>query len=285
MHAIDALVAWQQMPSTVAYVEVRKPDGSVGTGSAFHLGRGYFATARHVLAPAGFVKIGRFNISVKTQLTPGGKFVRTKAFPTFEDAKIAGPFLHPDSRVDSAIFQLVGSANESHGSVLQPRVRLFRQVDVAPEGELLMKEVYVLGYPPIPWASEPSLVVVRGEIAAIVKSRVDGRRHFVISGMARGGFGGGPVFLMGNPGAPASAGSHGGNSGTVVGIIGEAPAGPHDGGTPRLQELGFLTAVSAETLWEIVDHHQLEIPEIKGTASHPRSGLHRSETGFSLGNG
>ena len=33
----------------MAYIEVRKPSGDIGLGSAFHVGNGVFITARHVL--------------------------------------------------------------------------------------------------------------------------------------------------------------------------------------------------------------------------------------------
>ena len=209
-------------------------------GSAFHIGDGYCVTARHVIDGNQILSIGRRDTSLKTQITASGP-VRTTTFGSLSHKVFEAPLFHPDDRVDVAIVRLGGRIGGGRGypvSQLQPCVPLDRQVDLLTEGEYLLRPVVILGYPPIPWASDAHLVVFRGEVSAVIENRNDRQRHFVISGMARGGFSGGPVM------------STQGAVGIVTDSLGED-------GMPT--ELGFISATSVRAVREIVQHHALRL--------------------------
>lgn len=108
-----------------------------------------------------------------------------------------------------------------------------------------MQESVVLGYPPIPFATDAHLVVFRGEVSAVIESQENRRRHFIISGMARGGFSGGPVVRAKNPNA-------------VLGVVVESLTKNNE-----VAELGFIAAVSAITVLETIHHHALKIRPIE----------------------
>ena len=229
------------LSSAVLFVEVTKPNESLDIGSAFHIGNGYCVTARHVLEGNTVRTVGRHDTSLKTHFTTTGT-THTTTHCDFTHRTVEGIFHHPDDKVDAAIFRLGGKIRIGLGysaSRLQPAIPLDDRADQLSEGEFLLREVLVLGYPKIPWA-DVHLVVFRGDVSAVIESHQDRQRHFIVSGMARGGFSGGPVIST--------------ETNTVLGIVTDSLI--HNDQAP---ELGFLNAVSIQAARDIITAHSLNV--------------------------
>lgn len=59
------------------------------------------------------------------------------------------------------------------------------------ENAVVLSDILVIGYPPIPFTTVPSQVVTVGQINAVVRVHHSPAIHFIASAMARGGFSGG----------------------------------------------------------------------------------------------
>jgi hypothetical protein len=136
--------------------------------SAFHIGDGFYVTARHVLEareikaflPEAQGEAARIE---ETFLSDDGSDVAVLR-TTCLDAPWMPPGTHYDDLINDEAFYL------------------------AP--------VLLMGYPPVPLSREPRLVAVSGEINAVI-DRYDTRHpHFVVSPLPRGGFSGGPALVV-----------------------------------------------------------------------------------------
>ena len=244
MWAASARQLTDLIASGVLYVEVRRPDQEISIGTAFHIGGGYCVTARHVIEGNTILRIGRRDTSLSTQFHPaGGHPVRTTRHGAHVWQVSDDRYNHPDARVDVSIIRLLGP----NAHLVQPFLQLSPTADVYSEGEFLMKEVVVLGYPPVPSSSDAHLVVFRGEVSAVIENRDNQRRQFVISGMARGGFSGGPVVSVEAPNV-------------VLGVVVESLMR-----NTEIEELGFIGATTITTAFEIADRHHLDIRELQMT--------------------
>jgi hypothetical protein len=98
---------------------------------------------------------------------------------------------------------------------------------------LILFDVIIFGYPPIPTSSRPHLVAVKGEVNAIITPYV-GSNHplFIVSPTTRGGFSGGPVLTQ---------------DGWLLGIMTSSLT--RDNSIP---ETGFGAAVTVEPLWNLL---------------------------------
>jgi hypothetical protein len=161
----------------VAYVAVRTSSGDSGIGSAFHVGEGVFVTARHVVENMEITEVG--------VAAPGGYNMLGDPNGPFRLKLSSPPVFHADSSLDVAAFQVKG-------------VDRMPYVPLGPfpggwmtEGDWVMSDALIFGYPPIPNTSEPHLVVSQAQVNALVRLRDNSRRHFILSATARGGFSGG----------------------------------------------------------------------------------------------
>lgn len=278
MIPIRDIIAQQHVLSAVAYVEVKTSKQDIGIGTAFHIGSGYFVTARHVIKDNEIIKVGQSDLSLRTIIDQDGSTRTRTTHPEFEQlGREIQRFEHPTA--DVAIIQLTGMLGQrGPAATLLPAIELARHADVLTEGELLMTSVKVFGYPPIPYANnlKPALVVSPGEISAVFTNRRDNRRHFVISGLARAGFSGGPVFLTGSPRVDGPANPLRQYSSTAIGVVVESlesrtSSGESSKNDPSTAESsknepppvesrndepkfepGFLDAISIETVHEII---------------------------------
>jgi len=225
--------------SAVVFVEVRKPNGDTDIGSAFHIGDGFFATARHVIEGNEILSVGRHDTSVKTHSGPGGQIVYSTTHPAFRVQQVENQYYHPEPAIDAAIIKLAGR--------YEPTLQMDPAVATLTEGEFLMEEVVVLGYPPIPFSADVHLVVFRGEVSAVLNHRIGGERYFVVSGMARGGFSGGPIVAVRNPAV-------------VLGLVSHSLVQGD-----RFMELGFIGGLSAKAIFETVDYCGLPITAVQRT--------------------
>jgi hypothetical protein len=230
----------------MAYVAIER-DGKAGIGSAFHVGEGIFVTARHVLENATITEM---------KVTNEQLFYRSDLYPKNEDGSYtidndspricldaggvitmsAGPFFHPDATVDVAAFKAGGIAEGAHYIPLGSHLD-----DWIGQGDFELSEAVILGYPPIPFTLEPTLVAVRSEVNAVVDVRTSGAPvHFIFSGMPRGGFSGGVAIS-----------EYGFAIGTVTQSLlsGDLPS-----------ELGFFATTSIGIIFETLVLHKV-LPE------------------------
>jgi len=198
----------------VHYVAVKKPDGSDGIGSCFHVGGGVFVTAKHVLEHNSVVSVGR------ESGWPDG------AGNTYASSQVAQISLDPEG-VDVAVF-VVDSKS------LPPKVTLDATVD---EGVYWLDELLLLGFPPIPLSSEPVLVAASSEINSGVTTYLPGSPHplLVVSAMARAGFSGGVAVHLKKTAA--------------LGVITESLVK-----NDEPPELGFFAVVPAASILSCLDH-------------------------------
>jgi len=99
--------------------------------------------------------------------------------------------IHVHDTIDVGILQLEGGSLNVRGAAC------FRD-------PILDDELFVLGYPPIPYSRESSLVLQKGEVTNPNVTSLDGFTFFLFSAIARPGNSGGPIISR---------------SGNIVGIV------------------------------------------------------------------
>jgi hypothetical protein len=146
-----------------------------------------------------------------------------------------GPFIHSDANIDVAVFATEGLHPET------PHVTLGKHLDDwLVRTNFVLSEVLVLGYPPIPFTREPSLITARAEVNAVVTITPPSKSHFIVSAMARGGFSGGLALS---------------EYGFALGLISSSLTNDH-----KAAELGFMAVISIEPIYECLALHKL-LPE------------------------
>ena len=214
----------------VLFLEVRKSSGDLRIGTAFHIGEGWLLTARHVIEGREITSIG-WN-GQKSEVAIGDVL-----FPQNDDADLA--LIRTDYPLREYPRRVEGDEHARIPTVMSDHIEIGGHLDDWLGEELILQEVVVLGYPPVPMSIAPVLVAARGEINAVV-DLYSGSTHpkFVISPMARGGFSGGPVLLP---------------WGDLLGVVTESLL--PDGDTPS--EMGFHAVVTVEPIWELLLHHDV----------------------------
>lgn len=236
MNTGEARALFIQYVSAVAYVAVERPDGSQRIGTATHVGDGVYVTARHVIEGNRIIEI------VSTERTfvrlPEGadtqEFINdgTRQWPAHsvynDHMTVArGPYFHPSEKVDLAAFVVDGA------DPLTPWVPLGSHLDDWIGGtDLVLTEVVVMGYPPIPMTRRPYLVATRAEINAQVDYYDTPHVHWIVSTPARGGFSGSMVID---------------ERGIGLGVVNRSVVA--DGGP---EELGFMSATSVEPVFVLL---------------------------------
>lgn len=214
----------------MAYLCVRSRDGAEGIGSAFHVGDGVFVTARHVVDQVEIIEIA----STERQFVNGSsqRVADSRRSSPGAMQLLAGPFFHPDDRVDVAVF-VTDHAN-------QPAVPLGSHLDDWLGTELVLTSAVVMGYPPIPMSKTPLLLAARAEINTIVDPYHAPHPHFVLSAMSRGGFSGGLALS---------------EYGFALGVITQSFL--RNG---EAAELGFFSVLSIEPIYQCLSSHKV-LPE------------------------
>jgi hypothetical protein len=163
----------------VAFVAIVDAKGDEGIGSAFHIGDGIFVTARHVIDGVTIKEIATTKSAHLTE-EAGGKVAPPRRLEIID-----GPYFAP-SNLDVAVFRV------NLGAAPLPAITVSRHTDYSlGENDLVLSDILVIGYPPIPFTTVPTQVVTLGQINAVVRVRHSPILHFVASAMARGGFSGG----------------------------------------------------------------------------------------------
>jgi Trypsin-like peptidase domain len=198
-----------QHASAMAFIEVETPDGSKGSGSAFHVGDGVFVTARHVVEgrqvcevkitePIAIATDEYFRDILKIDVSDdyirqydekiGAKPEAPVLWKSWlRPLEIAdGPYFAKEDDLDVAVFRV----NEIHHAVGVVRLGVHWD-DWVYRGLWNLSDAIVLGYPPIPMVNEPRLIAARAEIHTFVTPRHVSAIHFLLSAIPRGGFSGG----------------------------------------------------------------------------------------------
>lgn len=166
----------------VAFVTIVTGKGDQGIGSAFHIGKGIFVTARHVIDGVTIKEIAT------TKSAHLSEEANRKTAPPRRLNIVDGPYFGPDG-LDVAVFRV------DLGGTPLPAITVSQHTDASlGENDLVLSDILVIGYPPIPFTTIPSQVVTLGQINAVVRVRHSPVLHFIASAMARGGFSGGPAL-------------------------------------------------------------------------------------------
>lgn len=198
----------------VAFVAIIDAHQDQGIGSAFHIGDGIFVTARHVVDGMTIREIATTK-SAHLAEEAGGKIV-----PPRRMAIVDGPYFGPEG-LDVAVFRVDLSDTPL------PAITVSQHTDYSLwESDLVLSDVLIIGYPPIPFTTEPSQLVTLGQINAIVRVHHSPVLHFIASATARGGFSGGPVLD---------------HTGVAVALVTESLG---EGGKPV--ETGYMSLLSIE---------------------------------------
>ena len=198
----------------VAFIAVVDAQGDEGIGTAFHIGDGIFVTARHVVDRVTIKEVATTK-SAHLAEEAGGKVVPPRHLKIID-----GPYFGPDG-LDVAIFRV------DLGGFPLPAIAVSDHTDYSlRENDLILSDIVVVGYPPIPFTTIPTQVVTLGQINAVVRVWHSPVLHFIASAMARGGFSGGVALD---------------HSGVAVALVTESLG---EGDTPV--ETGYMSLLSIE---------------------------------------
>lgn len=217
----------------VAYICVIDKNGDEHIGTCFHIGDSVFITARHVVENLKIKNIGttvdqrRYYENEETK--EKGLVDVELTFQATTSKDYTGPFFHPNPEIDVAAIILPG--------IKAPILPLGNHLDDWLGYEYMLTEAVVMGYPPIPFSSDPVLVATKGEVNAIIDKYTGGHPHFILSTMARGGFSGAPAIT---------------SDGIVLGVVSESLVSDN-----KPVELGYLSVMSVEGIFECISHNRI----------------------------
>ncbi|HEV2111389.1 MAG TPA: serine protease [Gammaproteobacteria bacterium] len=223
--------------AATAYVAVTDSAGIQHIGSAFHVGGGIFLTARHVVESNNINEIattmGRYVLDPNGAVTFHDDPEKYRYIPPAKGKLIRGPLVHPDPKIDVAALVVEGidAAVIPLGSHLD---------DWMGGDEFVLNDVLVLGYPPVPTSTTPTLVATRAEVNAMIDKYTSKHPHFIVSAPARGGFSGGPCLVEFD---------------FALGLVTESLV--HNA---QPSELGFMSVITVEPLLVCLQHHGI-VPE------------------------
>ena len=176
---------YHQCRRSVAYVTVKTIDGDESIGTAFHIGQGYFVTAKHVLEKNTLLEVC-LTQPLSILDGPHSDPLTEQERPTLLTVVSSPIFAEGD--IDVAIFQVV-----EHEGI--PAIPLNSMHDInQTEDQALLSHVLCIGYPPIPLTTHPFQVAADATINAMVRFRGSDYLTYVLSATARGGFSGGPII-------------------------------------------------------------------------------------------
>lgn len=225
--------AYDNFAAGVGYIAVTLANGNESIGSCFHIGEGIFITAKHVVENCTIKEIGtttyqRAYYELQDSRTTGMVRANLEYTPQ-ATAVFKGPFLHPDENIDVAAILVP--------DIKAPALILGDHLDDWLGDEYVLSDVLVMGYPPIPFSPKPLLISAKCEVNTIVDKYTGGHPHFILSTMVRGGFSGGPVIT---------------EQGIVLGLVTESL-----GVNNQPTELGYLSVMSVEGIYNCIAHHKL----------------------------
>ena len=215
---------YKVLPAIVA-IETVDANGDYGIGTGFHVGDGIVLTARHVVE-------GMRSTKLESRHAQRG-IIHEIVFAKNPLADVA--LLRTD--LD---FRHYREKTHIHGLKYRKSDHLLLGVewdDFADES-LVLYDVIVMGFPPIPTA-KPAIITIRAHVSAIVDQYPIGGKNpppvYVLSGIPRGGFSGAPMIV------------DAGDNSFVLGIVTSALVSNHG-----LPETGFMAAVTIESVLELL---------------------------------
>jgi hypothetical protein len=225
-----------------AHLVLRTPADEIANGTCFHIGDGYYVTARHVVENNIVDRIDPFTGSYILEselLYPSNSLTtihigdRNVQAHTLDHSGVRvneGPHFHPDPRIDIAIIHLAGIDPNT------PIVPLPSFLDEA-VGDLdfILTKAVILGFPPIAFSHRADLVAVTAEVNAVADTYLDKYLRFILSAPPRGGFSGGPALH---------------EYGFTLGVITESLELHLSTATT-----GFMAVLSADAIIECMDAH------------------------------
>ena len=241
MESGKARALFQKYAAALAYIEVKDRQSDFHIGSAFHVGEGVFVTARHVLDGYAVTKVGSTEHAYigltgqEAEETTDFFLTPTESWPIHyldndEMQIVSGPHFHSDEKVDVAVFKV--REVDPHTPVIKLGTNLDNFLD---RSELVLTEAIVLGYPPIPMASETILIGARAEVNALADLYHTPYGHFVLSAMPRGGFSGGVAISEHD---------------VALGVITNSLIPDHNP-----SELGFMAVLGVEPIYVALSEH------------------------------
>jgi hypothetical protein len=217
----------------VRYLLVIDSNGDHHIGTCFHIGDGVFITARHVVENCQIKALG--GISHKTlyfgakQTEIDRSLIKERFDDLWKASTFKGPYFHPDDKIDIAAFVVA--------DIDLPILPLGGHLDDWLDHYFILTSLVIFGYPPIPFSIEPTLIVSKCEVNAIIDKYTGGHPYFIVSAMARGGFSGGPAIS---------------EDGYVLGVITESLIVEN-----QPAELGYLAVLSVEGIYVCISHHRI----------------------------
>jgi S1-C subfamily serine protease len=208
---------YQSYKVAVVRITSRTVQGDLSSGSAFHIGDGWLATAAHVVR----------DVTIEEVVGHRG-----------QEVQIERVLFHSDERVDLALLKtdfelshyltMTKIVNPPEGFIQTDHIQIGGHLDDWIGDELVLSKVLLMGFPPVPLSREPVLLAAEGEVNAVVDKYSGPHPHFIISCMGRGGYSGGPVLS---------------EYGFLLGVLTESLV--MDG---KSEELGYSSAVSVQPL-------------------------------------
>jgi hypothetical protein len=211
-------------PAIVA-LETVDQAGAPGIGTGFHVGDGVVVTARHVVE-------GMRSIQLGASSSKGGN-IKEIILAANQLADVA--LLRTDLDFSRYLEKV-----EIRGMEYQKtdHLQLGVEWDDFANESLVLYDVIVMGYPPIPTAF-PTLVAIRAQVNAIIDQYPIGGKNpppsYVLSGIPRGGFSGAPMIV------------EAGKDSFVLGVVTSALVSNH--GAP---ETGFMAAITIESVLQLL---------------------------------
>jgi S1-C subfamily serine protease len=221
---------YENFAASVAYICVEDKNKDEHIGSCFHVGEGVFVTARHVVEGMTVKSIGTtvpYN-EYEDSDVKGVRISKTTYHPS-ESSSFDDPLYHPNPDVDVAIIKV--------HDLEAPAVPLGSHLDDWLGYEFVLTESIIMGYPPVPFSKDPTLISSKAEINAVIDKYTGGHPQFIVSAMSRAGFSGGPAIS---------------EFGFALGIVTESLG---KNGEPT--ELGYLSIINIEPILVCLGHHKM----------------------------
>ena len=222
--SVDLREAYRSYAECVVGVETADSDGKVAIGTAFHIGDGFYLTARHVIENRVIADI------VFERAAARFTAIFSASFPS--DPQIDLALLSTDLEWRTSFGSRQFEDEDLVPADVNPAITLGGHLDDWINDSLVLMPILLMGFPPVPTSRGPVLLAVTGEVNAVVDTYWSTHPKFVVSSTARGGFSGGPVIT---------------EQGWLLGVLTESL---DQGATPG--EPGFAVALSVEPIFRLL---------------------------------
>jgi len=208
---------------------VELPSGDKAAGTGFHVGGGWVVTAKHVLDGNKLDRV----VGSYGEVTSLGVIPASEA-----DVDLA--LIKTDFELDHYMKHHSFHGDDRRNKAKTDHIPLGFHLDDWVGSEFILSRVVLFGFPRIPTSARRDLVVVQGEVNAIVDKHKGGSPYFIISPQPRPGFSGGPVFS---------------EYGFLLGVLVESLTE-----NDRDAELGFSAVLSIEPLLHLLASNNIRPP-------------------------